>query len=71
MNQMGHMIRQIQPEVYERAGGGWLAVAPPGALIRIGTTGITEQDARKKFANALDRWAAAREEYTESEQQKG
>lgn len=46
----------VRPEVSERACGGFLAVSPEEAPLRIGVEGDTAEDARAKFAFALARW---------------
>ena len=57
MNNRIEMILQICPELIKRAPGGWLAVSPDRAVIRIGVTGSTENEARDKFTQALQKWA--------------
>lgn len=47
---------QIEPTVLERGCGGWLAVSEPGAPLKIGVEGDTEQQARERFAVALAAW---------------
>ncbi len=48
-------ILAIQPQV-QRARVGWLAVSEPGSLICIGTVGDTEDEARRRFQEALQAW---------------
>lgn len=57
MNDTGEIILKIQPELLKRAIGGWLAVSPKKALLRIGVIGLTEEEARAKFSEALKKWA--------------
>jgi hypothetical protein len=49
------LILAIRPEVM-RARTGWLAVSEPGSLICIGTVGDTEEEARRRFQEALQAW---------------
>lgn len=46
----------VVPMTIRRANGGWLAVAPPGARFKIGTTGETEQEAVDLFQIAWREW---------------
>lgn len=55
---MIHGIANIRPITMARECGGWLAVTPPDAAIRIGVSAATENEARQALATALDRWAA-------------
>jgi hypothetical protein len=48
-------ILAIRPEV-RRARSGWLAVSEAGSLICIGTVGDTEDEARRRFQEALQAW---------------
>ena len=50
------MPDNIVPNTIRRANGGWLAVAPPGARFKIGTTGSTEQEAVERFQAAWREW---------------
>jgi hypothetical protein len=50
------------PVMIERACGGWLAVAPDTAVLRIGTTGATKEEAANRFADALRQCRLADEE---------
>src|SRR6266700_2097290 len=52
---MSSSILAIRPEV-QRARVGWLAVSEPGSLICIGTVGDTEDEARRRFQDALQAW---------------
>lgn len=56
-----HVSERIEPQVIERTCGGWLAISPRWCPVRIGAAGSTEEEARQKFAQLLERWAAARE----------
>jgi hypothetical protein len=56
MNATYDYLRHMEPELIARECGGWLALAPKGAAIRIGVTGATEIEAREKFSLSLDRW---------------
>jgi hypothetical protein len=47
----------MEPVLRHRHCGGWLAVSPEGAGLRIGTTGDTEDEARAAFIQARDRSA--------------
>jgi hypothetical protein len=46
----------IRPDLVRRTMGGWLAIAPSGALFRIGVTALTEEEARDKFCSVYNRW---------------
>ena len=56
MNIDGMSVRRIRPCLVERQCGGWLALSPPDAILRIGVVGDTEQEAREKFIAALMSW---------------
>ncbi len=47
---------EIRPDMIRRTGGGWLAVAPKGAVLTIGVTAPTEEEAREKFCSVFRRW---------------
>lgn len=53
------MADTVQPKTSNRATGGWLAVSPPDAQFRIGTTGQTEQEAIDRFFEAWRKWTDA------------
>jgi hypothetical protein len=44
------------PRITARACGGWLAVSPEDAPIRIGVTSHSEEGAKTKFEGAYKRW---------------
>ena len=46
----------VTPELINRTCGGWLAVTPSDAPLRLGVTAQTESEAREKFACAVNRW---------------
>lgn len=48
-------IMETEPTVINTQDGSWLAVAGPGAPIRVGAFGSTESDARLGFQVALER----------------
>lgn len=48
-------ISAIRAEV-RRTRAGWLAVSEAGSLICIGTVGDTEDEARRRFGEALQAW---------------
>lgn len=50
-------IAGMQPRLIERECGGWLALSPDGALIRIGVTGTTDAETREAFGRAAAEWA--------------
>lgn len=52
----------LEPELIERARGGWLAVTRREAPIRIGAAGRTEDEAREGFARLVAQWEKSREE---------
>lgn len=62
MNTFAGRFDYIEPRVLRRECGGWLAVSPPGAEIRIGAIGITAESARERFRNELREWARLLEE---------
>jgi hypothetical protein len=47
---------EMSPEVFQRACGGWLAVAPKSALFKIGAVGATAEEATANFEMAWGRW---------------
>ena len=49
-------VERITPDLVRRTGGGWLAIAPKDAIITIGVTAATEDEAREKFRSVLRRW---------------
>jgi hypothetical protein len=51
-------LRTIEPQVTSRQCGGWLAVSPVEAPFRFGVVGSTEQEARDRFRQSLDKWVA-------------
>ncbi len=55
MEDAGNPILAIRPEVM-RTRSGWLAVSEAGSLICIGTVGDTEDEARRRFQEALQAW---------------
>lgn len=48
--------RLDHPKLIHRACGGWLAVSPDGACLRIGVTAETEDGARKRYQQTVARW---------------
>jgi hypothetical protein len=44
------------PRLVPRHCGGWLALAPKGASLRIGVWADSEEAAREKYRTALDGW---------------
>lgn len=48
----------IEPELSERVCGGWLAVTPSEAALRIGVVARTEMEARERFKQSVARWQA-------------
>ena len=46
----------VEPRIIERECGGWLATSPKGALIRLGETGATKDDAVERFRLAWRQW---------------
>lgn len=55
------MVRSIEPTLINASDGSWLAIAGPGAPVRVGAFGATEDDARHQFQTALERVARALE----------
>lgn len=49
-------IADIRPEVTQMARGGWLAVSPKWAPLRIGVVAATKPLAAEAFQAALARW---------------
>jgi hypothetical protein len=47
---------EIHPDLVRRACGGWLAVAPRRALVSLGVTAETQEDASEKFCFVYNRW---------------
>lgn len=50
------MNETSQPQLIERACGGWLALAPREAPVRIGVTADDEGAAREALTAALKEW---------------
>jgi hypothetical protein len=46
----------VMPNLVRRTGGGWLAIAPSGALFSIAVTSSTESGAKEKFCSVYNRW---------------
>lgn len=53
---LGERIGDLQPDLIRRTGGGWLAVSPSGAVIPVGVTASTEEEAKEKFRYVYLRW---------------
>lgn len=51
-------IESVEPVVVRRQIGGYLAVSPTDAPLRIGVEGANESEARENFKHALDAWGA-------------
>lgn len=51
----------VMPNLVRRTGGGWLAVAPSGALFAIAVTASTESEAKEKFCSVYNRWIEIRQ----------
>ncbi len=47
---------QCEPIAIHRACGGWLVVAAPEAPIRMGVIGASEEAAREKYQESLEKW---------------
>jgi hypothetical protein len=47
---------EIRPDLIRRTGGGWLAVAPDRALLSLGVTAATKEEASEKFCFVYQRW---------------
>jgi hypothetical protein len=56
MNVPVEKIDEIRPDIVRRTGGGWLAIAPRGAVLSLGVTASTEEEARHKFRSVYGRW---------------
>jgi hypothetical protein len=54
-------ILAIEPFVW-KAPRAWLAISPPGSVLRLAVTAPTEAAARDDFANELEAWAALAEQ---------
>lgn len=54
-------LPEMEPRVMPRQCGGWLAVSPKWAPLRIGVTGATEREAREGFRYAVTAWSATLE----------
>jgi hypothetical protein len=44
------------PRIVQRRCGGWLALAPEGASLKIGVSADTEEAARDKYKTAVTEW---------------
>lgn len=62
MNGQLNKTGEIHPEVIRREVGGWLAVSPKWARLRVGVTAETEDDARALFSQTVKRWLEIIEE---------
>ena len=51
----------VKPHLVERKCGGWLAITPRGWPLSVGVTAESESEARKKFAETLERWSKIKE----------
>jgi hypothetical protein len=51
----------IDPRVIRRARGGFLALSPRNAPIRVGAVAATEEDAREAFGAIVQNWRNARD----------
>jgi len=47
------------PRLIERACGGWLALSGIGESLKIGVVAETADDARNRFAAAVEKWREA------------
>lgn len=47
---------EIHPDLIRRTCGGWLAIAPSSAKIKVGVTAATESEAIEKFRFVYGRW---------------
>lgn len=56
MNQTYEYLRHMEPELVSRECGGWIAIAPKGAAIRIAVTAFSEGEARAEFTKSLECW---------------
>lgn len=56
MNSQYEYLRHMEPELISRECGGWIAIAPKGAAIRIAVTAVSETEARREFALSLECW---------------
>lgn len=52
----------VNPLIIKRKCGGWLAVSPARADLRIGAVGRTEEEARSNFDRLVRQWSIARAE---------
>jgi hypothetical protein len=55
---MIHRFDGIRAVTMPRQCGGWLAVTPLGAPVRVGVSSSTEDGARAALSDALEKWAA-------------
>jgi len=55
----GRMQTQAEsPRLVHRHCGGWLALAPEGASLKIGVSADSEDAARDKYRTAVEEWKA-------------
>lgn len=47
-----------QPRLVQRHCGGWLALAPKGAVLKIGVTAESAEAARDKYQTTVEEWRA-------------
>ena len=51
-------IEAGSPRLVQRHCGGWLALAPEGASLKIGVSADSEDAARDKYRTAVEEWNA-------------
>ncbi len=51
-------VSDLQPRLLRCEYGGWLAVSGAGSPIRIAVIGLDANDARVRFSQEAERWAA-------------
>jgi hypothetical protein len=56
MNAIDQNAAEIRPDLVRRTCGGWLAIAPNTALVHVGVTASTEDEAKEKFRFVYNRW---------------
>jgi hypothetical protein len=61
-------VENVNPLIVKRKCGGWLAVSPALAELRIGAVGNTEEEARSNFSRLVRQWSLARKDELAAQQ---
>lgn len=61
-------FKNIEPKLVRRENGGWLAISPVGASLRVGVEAWSAEDARVRFVRELGEWSALLDGHFEDSQ---